>query len=132
MLPQNINNGAITFVNADGTTPKAVFTAGANDSILGMLSACSTDTSAVKCQVFLYDGSTNWLVGTVNVPTLSGTDGSANAIDLLNSTALPFCDLSDSGKRIIKVKTGWSVRVAPVSAVTSTKTLTVVAAGDDF
>lgn len=132
MLPQNVNNAGVTFVNADSTTAKTVFTAGSNDSICDMMTLCTDDTSSVNMHLYANDGSTNYLIGTVRAVTLSGTDGAANAIDMLNSTACPHLSINDAGKRCIKVKTGWVLKVAPVAAVTSGKTAWIFAAGDDF
>lgn len=122
----------VTFVNADGTTPKTVFTAGSNDSDLKIMSLTSNDTASVNMQVFYKTGGTAYLMGTVRAVTLSGTDGAANAIDLLNSTALPFLAVDDAGKRYIPVKTGDVIQVAPVAAVTAAKTVTIVALGYDY
>lgn len=131
-LHTGVNAAAITFVNADGTTAKTVFTAGSNDSDLKMLSITSNDTASVNMQVEYFDGSTAYLIGTVRAVTLTGTDGAANAVDLLNSTALPFLPVDDAGKRYIPVKTGHTIKVAPVATVTAAKTVTVVAIGYDY
>lgn len=131
-LHTGVNSSAATFVNADSTTAKTVFTAGANDSDLKMLTLTSDDTASVNMHVYYKTGGTAYLIGTVRAVTLSGTDGAANAIDLLNSTALPFLPVDDAGKRYIPVKNGDVVQVAPVAAVTSGKTATIVALGYDY
>lgn len=131
-LYAGVNSGAVTFVNADGTTAKTVFTAGANDSDLKVLTITSNDTATVNMQVLYRTGGTDYLIATVRAVTLVGTDGAANAVDLINSTALPYLPLDDAGKRYIPVKTGDSIKVAPLAAVTAAKTVTIVALGYDF
>lgn len=131
-LHTGVNSGAVTFVNADSTTAKTVFTAGANDSDLKCLTITSNDTSTVNMQIFYRTGGTDYLIGTVRAVTLTGTDGAANAVDLLNSTALPFLPVDDAGKRYIPVKNGDTIKVAPLAAVTSAKTATIVALGYDY
>lgn len=131
-LHTGVNSSAVTFVNADGTTAKTVFTAGANDSDLKMLTITSNDTATVNMQVYYRTGGTDYLIGTVRAVTLTGTDGSANSVDLLNSTALPFLPVDDAGKRYVPVKTGDTIKVAPLAAVTAAKTVTIVALGYDY
>lgn len=126
------NTKAVTFVNADSTTPKDLFVAGSNGSILKGISFCSNDTSSVNLQLFFYDGSTAYLIGTVRAVTLSGTDGAANAINALNPVAFPFTKVDTEGNRCIQLKSGEKIQCAPVAAVTTNKTVTVVAFGEDF
>lgn len=122
------NCKGVTFVNADSTTAKDLFVAGANGSRLASVSATTTDTSANNVKLLLYDGSTAWWAGTVNVPTLSGTDGSTAAVNLLTLSMCPWLNSDGS----IVLPTGWKLQVAPLAAVTSAKTLTLVALGADY
>jgi|ERR1022692_1354913 hypothetical protein len=131
-LVQNLNNANATFVNADSTTLKTVFTAGANDTHLKGILVSSTDTSAVKLQFWLRTGGVDSLIGTVNIPALSGTDGATNAIDALNSVAMPGLPGDAVGKRYIGMKNGDTLKIGPVAAVTSGKTLYVTFLGEDF
>jgi len=126
------NMSGVTFVNADGTTAKTVFTAGSNDSDVKGIWATTDDTSAVNLKLFLYNGVTSYLLGCVNIPTLSGTNGTAATVNLLNSAYLPGLLLDASGKNYIPLKTGWSITVAPLVSITSTKTCWISAAGHDY
>jgi hypothetical protein len=56
------------------------------------------------------------------VATLSGTDGSTAAVELLDSTAIPSLDADGE----IFIPTGYKLQVAPLAAVTAAKTVTVV------
>lgn len=115
----------ITFVNADSTTPKTIFTAGAEGSVLKHINVVSDDTSTVNMQVFIDDGA-SFILGTVPVVTLSGTDGTNPAVDLMNSSLIPG---SADG---IFVPNGQTIDVAPLAAVTAAKTVTLVAIGIDY
>jgi hypothetical protein len=130
ITPQGLASSAVTFVNADGTTAKSLYTAGANGSIVVSISACSSDTSAVNMQVFANNGSTNYLIGTVNIPASSGANGTANSVALLNTTAMPHAKLDSSGNPTIQLPSGWSLQVAPLANVTSAKTVYVVCSAE--
>ena len=132
VTPQGINDGAVTFVNADGTTAKTLLTAGANGTWVSGLAGTTNDTSANNVAISLNDGSTSYLVGTVRLATLSGTDGAANAISLLNTTALPWLKLDPAGNPGLFLKAGWTLKVNPLVAVTAAKTLTLLAKGEDL
>lgn len=122
------NNKGVTFVNADGTTLKDLFVAGANGSRLGSIAATTNDTAANNVQIKLFDGTTAWWAGTVDVPTLAGTDGATAAVNLLSLSMCPW--LNSDGSLLLP--SGWKVQVAPLVAVTAAKTLTLVALGADY
>ena len=123
-----MNNKGVTFVNADGTSNKDLFVAGANGSRLASIAATTNDTSTNNVKISLYDGSTAWWAGTVAVPTLSGTDGSTAGVNLLSLSLCPWLNSDGS----LTLPSGWKVQVAPLVAVTAAKTLTLVALGADY
>jgi len=131
-LPKGVNTGKVQIVNADTTTLKTLFTAGADDSNLKAIIATSDDTSTVNLRVLLTSGGTDYQLGTVRIVTLSGTDGAANNIDVLNSTAFAGLPLDANGKRYIPLKNGDVIKVAALATVTSGKTVNVTAFGEDF
>lgn len=118
----------VTFVNADGTTAKDLVSAGSNGCKIISISAVSDDTSSVNMRLFVHDGSTAYQVGTMRIPTLSGTDGAAAAISLLNHTAFPWLE-DDRG---FVIPTGYKLQVAPLATVTSAKTVTIVCLAGDY
>jgi len=124
------NLAEVTFVNADGTTPKDLVSAAADGTKILGISATSDDTSAVNLQLFIHDGSVGYLVGTVLVPTLSGTDGVVAAVALIDkdSVALPWLDADGE----FFIPTGYKIQVAPLAAVTAAKTVTVVCLAGDY
>ena len=130
-LHRGANSTAVTFTAADTTATKTLFTAGSEDSDLKSLVITSSDTATINFQLFYYDGSTAFLIGTVRAVTLVGTDGAVNSIDMLNSTALPFLPVDDAGKRYIPVKTGHSIKGGCKATMTA-NTATITAVGYDY
>ena len=118
----------ITFVNADGTTNKTAFDPGANNAKLTAINVVSDDTATVNMRVYVYDGSTAYLIGTVPVVTLSGTNGVAPAVNILDPTYIPCLDRDGE----LFLPAAYTVQVSPLAAVTSPKTVTVVATGVDY
>lgn len=128
IFPVAVNNGRVTIVNADGTTAKALFSAGANGSRIDQIVCSSDDTSAKTIQLIVNDGTNDNIVGEVAIPAGAGTNGSTKAVKVINATDLPW--LSDSGS--IFIKTGYSIKVKSKAAVTAAKTLTFVLFAGDY
>jgi len=128
IYPGTIKNAALDIEPADTTTLQTLVTAGANGSRINSISVISDDTSDVVLAIYYNDLTTDFLLGSVNIPTLSGTDGSAPAVSLLNSTDLPFLGedlaLYLEGSDIIKI--------AALTTVTTAKKITLVAHYGDY
>jgi hypothetical protein len=125
------NMAEVTFVNADGTTEKDLnsFVSGAADGgKVFAINVTSDDTATVEMQVLIHDGTTAFLLGTVDVPTLAGTDGSTPAKNLLDPTLV--AGLDSDGE--LFVPTGYKLQVRPKAAVTATKTVTVIGHGGQY
>jgi hypothetical protein len=131
-LPKTANTNSVTFTSADTTTLKTLFTAGADDSDLKAILACTDDTAAINLKVYVNRGGTDYLIGTVNVPLASGSNGSAPGVDILNSAAFAGLPMDSVGKRYIPLKTGDVVKVACLATMTAAKTLYVSAFGQDY
>ena len=116
------NLAEVTFVNADGTTAKDLVSAGTDGTKVTRIAVTSDDTSAVNLKILIHDGSTAFWAGTVRVATLSGTDGAAAAVNLLNPLMLPWLDIDGE----FFIPSGYKVQVAPLVAVTTAKTVTIV------
>jgi len=119
-----------TIVPADTTDLKSVVEGATDGTIIQDIVAVSDDTAAVILQVYFYDGATAWLIGSVNVPTLSGTDGVVPAVSLLNVVDLPFLNKRDDGAILLGV--GEEIQVGAVATVTAAKTVTLTAIGGNL
>lgn len=128
IFPVAVNNGSVTIVNADGTTAKTLFSAGANGSRIDQIVCTSDDSASETIQLIINDGSNNNIVGEISIPAGAGTNGSTKGVKVINSTDLPW--LPDSGS--IFIKTGYSIKVKSKAAVTAAKTLTFVLFAGDY
>lgn len=122
------NHTGQTFVNADGTGKKTVFTAGSNGSLLESISAVSDDTALVNLDVWITLGGTDYAVGTRQVPIGGGNTVDTATVSLLDQTKHPWVRADGS----IFLPSGALVKVSPRAAVTAAKTVTVVGHGSDF
>lgn len=135
-----INNDEATLVNGDGagalgtiTNANAVFTSGSSGAILEALTASSDDTSAVNAIITIDRagaGTSIMHLGVVNIPTLSGTNGSADNVDILD--AIVGLPVNSQGKKYVKLEASDVVYVSALTAVTAAKTVWFSAQGGDF
>jgi hypothetical protein len=128
IYPGTIKNAGLLIEPADTTTLQTLLTAGSEGSRINMISAVSDDTAEMIVDLYINDGAADFLIGSVAVPTLSGTDGSAPAVSLLNSTDLPYLgeDLS------LFLEAGNILKAAVQTTVTTDKTVTLVATFGDY
>lgn len=128
IFPDTIKTVGLDIENADGTTAQTLLTAGSNGARVNNISVISDDTSAVILDVYYNDGATDFRIGAITVPTLAGTDGSTPSVSLLNNTDLPFLgeDLS------LFIEATKLIKIAPQSAVTAAKKVSIVAQYGDY
>ena len=88
----------------------------------------SDDTSAVVLNVYVNNGSTSFLVGAVNIPTLAGTNGVAPSINLLNLIDLPALQAGGG----LALQPTYKLNISAQTTVTAAKTMTITAAGGDY
>jgi len=122
----------ITIVAADASNLKTVCTAGANGSKVVALNLCSDDTSARIIQILITRSATSILVGSVNVPTLAGTDGTNPAVNALNSSMLPGLPLDNDGVRYLFLQSGDTLQIKSTTTVTAAKTVSATCVSGDF
>ena len=129
---QTPKNTQITIVNADASGQKVVCTAGANGSKVVALQLCSDDTSSRIIQVVIKRSGTSILVGSVSVPTLAGTDGSAAAVNALNTTIMPGLPRDNDGQPYILLVSGDTLEIKSTTTVTAGKTVSATCIHGDF
>jgi hypothetical protein len=113
---------ALSFVAADGTTPKTIFDPPTDGGKCFSIECCSDDTATVYMQVFIHNGTANFLIGTVPVLTLAGTNGILSAVNLLDRLWIPCLDIDNE----LFLPDTYTLRVAPKVAVTAAKTVNLV------
>jgi len=117
-------------VNADGTTPQALVTAGTNAARVVAVTATTDDTAAIDYSLYVQrDGAgTNFLLGTVSVPAGAGNTSPVAAVDLLDPAKIKGLDLDGTlilgGTDVLKV--------AARTAVTAAKTTYIVGLYGDY
>jgi hypothetical protein len=129
---QSLKLTGVKILPADTTTLKTLFTAGANDSVVKAINVQSTDTAARVVNLYVNDGTTDFLVGAVNIPLNSGNTGAVAAIDLLGGTLLPSLPYDSNGKRVLPLPAGYVLKVSSQTTVTSAREITVVCMSEDY
>lgn len=121
----------MSFVNADGTSKKTLYTAGSNGSKVVRINATTTDTSNNTVQLWLTRSSTSYLIGTAVVTTLAGTNGTQATQDLIPSSLITLPTDND-GQRYLFVQSGDTLQASVTVAVTAAKELDIVTIASDF
>lgn len=130
---QNVNVAGLTFVNADSAaTVKSLYTAGTNDAVVKSIVIRSDDSSARVIDIIYYDGTTNFYLGAVSVPSNSGFNGTTASADALSTTLFPGLPMDATGKRVLPMKAGHILKVANQTQVTSNKTVTITALVEEY
>lgn len=129
---QNLKLSGVKILPADTTTLKTLFTAGSNDSVVKAINVQSTDTAAKIVNLYVNDGTTDFLIGAVNIPLNSGNTGAVAAIDLLGGTLMPSLPYDANGKRILPLPAGDSLKVSVQATVTASREITVICMAEDY
>jgi hypothetical protein len=129
---QNIKLTGAKILPADASALVTLFTAGTNDSVVKAINVQSTDTAARVVQLWVNDGTTDFLIGAVNVPLNSGNTGTAAAIDLLGGTLMPSLPYDSNGKRILPLPAGYTLKVNSQSTVTAAREITFTCMAEDY
>lgn len=129
---QTPKRGMVQIVNADASALKVLVTAGANGSKVVSVNVASDDTSDRLVQLYVTRGGVDYLLGTVNVPTLSGTNNTAPTVNLFNTTQMPGLPVDNDGQPYLLLESGDVLKVKTTSTVTAAKTVHVSANYGDF
>lgn len=118
---------SVSIVNADGAAGldtnspawKEVFTAPDDGLLVDSLIANSNDSAARVLAIAVKVGTTIQLLGCVNIPANSGTNGTVVAVDLLANTIILGLPISAQGKRYLRLKPTEVLVVGTTTAVTA-------------
>lgn len=128
IFPETITTDGITLINADGTAAKALSTPGASGRNIRAVSVTSDDTAAVRLTLSILKSAVTYKIGESVIPIGAGTNGTAKAINMLNSVDATWLNPDGS----IDLASGAVLQVAAIAAVTAAKTVYVVAFGGDY
>lgn len=139
VLTQNQNNQSVTLTDADTTVAKLCFTAEPTyGSNVKAIIATSTDAVAIMLKVYICRGGNDYLLGTVQIPTANGTNGSDDSVDILNtnlntgSGTIAGLPVDNVGKTYISMEAGDTLKVGCLTTMTAAETCTVNIFGEDF
>jgi len=129
---QTLKLSAAVITPTETTTAQTVFTAGDEDAVVKVINVASTDTAARVLSLFVNNGSSDILIGRVNIPANSGNNGTAATVDLLGGTLMPSLPYDSNGKRILPLPAGYILKAGTTTTVTSAQSITVTAMAEDY
>lgn len=129
---QTPKRGMVQIVAADTSSLKTLVTAGANGSKVASVNLASDDTSDRLVQLYVTRSGTDYLLGTVNVPTLSGTNGTAATVNAMNASMMPGLPCDNDGQPYLLLESGDVLKVKTTTTVTAAKTVHATANYGDF
>lgn len=132
IFPQSVQTAGLAVVNATGTTITTFITAGTNGSKIEWINAVTSDTAINNVTFYLYNGTTSFPIGVVQVPIGSGNTYSTPPLSIFASVNLPSLTYDANGNKFLYLPSGWSVQVSVLAAVTSAKQLTLTAQYENF
>lgn len=128
-LTRGFRNAAKVILPADTTAVVTVAAAGADDSIIKAISITSTDSAARNVSLILSDGSTSYVLDTLNIPITAGTDGSTIAVNGLSGAFLP---IDSATKKVLPLMQGWTLKAAMLVTITAAKQVTINVVLEDY
>lgn len=129
---QNLKVSTNTFLAADSTNLKVIYTAGVNDSVVKSIMINSDDTVTKLVDLYANTGTADIVLGGVLVAANSGTNGIAATVDLLNSSMFPGLPIDATGKRVLPLQANTVLKANLSSAMSAGKVLTVVTLAEDY
>ena len=134
IFPQTIQNWAVTIANADASTKKTLLTGGTNGTKVEFLELTSDDSSTRDIIAYLSDGTTDYILGRFNVNANSGNTAAVTTppYSVLQGGNFPNFPYDNNGNRYLYLKSGWSLKFATQTTVTSGKFIFIKAFGADY
>lgn len=111
-----------TIVNADGTTLKTVYTAGANGGKVVGIGQTTDDTATEDCQLWLTVGAVTVLLGTKTIPITAGFVTGTPAFNWFDGIQMPFVPIDRDGQRYLPIPPAGVLKWGSKVAVTAAKT----------
>lgn len=127
-VAQKYTAASVTFVNADSTTAKSIYTASADGGMVRKILVSSDDTSARVVRLYRRISATNYLLGSVSIPIGAGTAG-AVSVDIVASL---YDKIDNAGNKLLGMPASGELQASVEVAVTSNKTLTITVVAEDF
>ncbi len=129
---QTIKNPAVALTSANTTVAATLYTAATEGAVVKSLVVSTNDTTAVNLVVSINNGTSDFVLGTVNIPINSGYTGAIASVDILGSSLLPGLPRDVAGRSVIQLQAGYILKVGALATMTATKTCNVIAQVEEY
>jgi len=132
IFPGTLKNYQVQILPADASNPVTLVSAPTNGCKVESIAATSSDTSAVVVQLIATISAVDYVLGEVTIPIAAGTNGSTKAVNMLNTTDLPWLRSDEAGRPYLYVASGTTLKVKAKTTVTAAKAVQFFAQAGDF
>lgn len=129
---QTIKTPCVALTSANGTAAATLYTASTNDAVVKSLMVSTNDTTTVNLVVSINNGSSDFVLGTVNIPINSGYTGAIASVDVLGSSLLSGLPRDINGRNVLPLPSGYVLKVGCLATMTSAKTVNVIASVEEY
>jgi hypothetical protein len=131
--PKNLIDPTCRIQNSDSTNFVTFMTAGADGSILDMITVSTTESANSRTlQLYRSIGGVDYLIATYNIAANSGVGVNQPAVNILNNANFPATAYDSSGNKILKLAPNTSLKVKLLSAVAASNFIAVCGTGFDY
>lgn len=132
IFPGTLKNYAARIQNADGTNAVTLITGPTNGCKVESIAVTSDDTAAQTLQLIATISAVDYILGECAIAIGAGTNGTAKAVNLLNTTDFPWLRSDEAGRPYLYVASGTTLKLKSKVAVTAAKTIAAFAQAGDF
>jgi hypothetical protein len=129
---QTIKTPCVALTSANTTVAATLYTAASNDAVVKSLVVSTNDTTAVNLVVCINNGTSDFVLGTVNIPINSGYTGAIASVDILNSSLLPGLPRDLNNRAVLPLAAGYILKVGCLATMTAAKSTNVVACVEEY
>lgn len=128
IFPATIKTSAAQILPADTTVAKTLVTPGADGTNIKAIGVVSDDTATETIILSLLISAVSYKIGESVIAIGSGTNGTAHAVNLLNSVDATYLNADGT----LDLAFGSVLQIAAKATITAAKTLNVVAHHGDY
>lgn len=132
-IPSKYQAFGVIFSDADGTNLKTLYTVPADDANLIQLNISSTDSNAQDLLLYITINNINYLIGHVDIPAGSGTNGMTKVVNGLGSASALSTLVDDTTiNRYLPLKGGTVLKAGMQATISSGMLVTVYGVVGDY
>ena len=131
-LTKQSNNTYTQFQNADGTTAKAIFVSGSDDSVVKGIFIQNSSASAYDVTISSKVGATLYPIGVISIPANSGSTNAVNNVNIFSNSNFNFLPTDPNLNKYWNVKAGNEIHLKVNSTLTAGHILTVGVIAEDY